>query len=128
MKLKVEASGVPEGFYKAKFTGLEEGTHEEYGPRFNWRFTIVGGKHDGTETGRFTGAKPKPSTECLKMLCGIAGRQLELDDEFDPDSMIGTLYDISVELTQNGKGTRVAKAVLVKNETAPAGSSEQVPY
>ena len=125
-KIEVKAGGVPEGICTGKFTGVEDGTHEEYGQRKSWKFTADAGKYDGTDTGRFTGAIARPGTACFAMLCAIAGRTLEIGEEFDPDTMIGRRYQLVIEKTLSGTSTRVAKAILIQDE--PAVANSETPY
>jgi len=104
--LTMKASGVPVGGYEAEFVEWEQSVHEQFGDRIGFRFRVIGGAHDGTETTRFTGAKLSPKSALAKVLSGLAGQKIEVGDSVDPDKFVGKRYMVVVEETESG-ATRV---------------------
>jgi hypothetical protein len=106
MKLTIDGGSVPPGTYNSKFVGIEETSHEEYGPGLRWRFEILSGEQAGREATRVTGTKPTPRNACGKILASITGSQLVLGDEIDTRDFVGREFLVAVQESQSG-ATRV---------------------
>ena len=98
----MKASGVPVGGYRAKFVKWEQSVHEQYGDRICSTFQIVGGQHNGAETSRFTGAKLSPKAALAKILSGLKGSKIEMDENVNPDDYVGKEYMIVIAETDSG--------------------------
>lgn len=108
MKLTVTASGLPPGSYKAKLVKVEPTEHAEYGPGLRWAFAVADGPHADRLAARTTGCYPTAQNALGRMLAGMLGRPLTVDDEVDVDDLIGREFVIAVEATENG-GTRIGR-------------------
>lgn len=105
-KLTVKEGGVPPGEYVARFTGIEDTNHIEYGAGLWFKFEICTGTYEGSKVSRITNATPTLGNSAGKMLSGLLGRALTKDEELEIDSLIGKDYMVTVEATSKG-GTRV---------------------
>ena len=114
MSYTMKASGIPIGSYRVRFETWETGVHEQYGERVRFVFIVIGGEHAGAETSRFTGAKMTPKSALGKIASGLAGRKLEMGDEFDPKDFVGREYLAIVEETESGS-TRVSSLLPVQD-------------
>jgi len=110
MRLKVGTGGPPAGTYTATFAGVEQTTHEQWGPGLKWTFEIVAGPHRGTKAYRTTGLNATARNGCGVMLKAVTGRPLVLGEEHDCDQFLGEAYMIMVAETQSGS-TRVETAI-----------------
>jgi len=75
-------------------------------------FIVIGGKFDGAETSRFTSAKMTLKSALGKIASGLAGRKLDIGDDFDPANYVGKEYLAIVEETESGS-TRVGSLLPV---------------
>ena len=89
--------------------------HESYGDRVFFKFRVVGGQHDGSTASRFTDAKMTPKSALYKIACGLAGRKLGLNEEFNPDDFVGREYMIIVAETESG-ATRVESILPIEED------------
>src|SRR5262245_15571090 len=111
MKLKVSAgSGPPAGSYVARFEGVEQTQHETYGEGLRWKFKVLQGPQAGQLASRTTGLKPSAKNGCGKVLAGLVGRALDLDEEIDIVQYVGRTYLIVVQAGEKG-GTRVEAVI-----------------
>ena len=110
MRLKVGTGGPPPGTYTATFAGVEETTHEQWGPGLKWTFEIVAGPHRGIKAHRTTGLTATAKNGCGLMLKAVIGRPLVLGEVHDCDQFIGEAYMIMVAETPSGS-TRVETAI-----------------
>ena len=99
-------SGLPIGQYLAKFSKWGQSVHEQYGDRCLFEFTVLEGEHKDATSTRFTGAKLTPKSALAKVAAGLAGKKIEIGDDFNPDDYIGREYLIVVSETESG-ATRV---------------------
>jgi hypothetical protein len=102
VKLKVSPGSVPLGNYAAQFSGIESTTNERYGEGLRWKFVVSQGPQAGQVASRVTGLKPSPKNGCGKMLTGLVGRPLDLEEEIEVDQYIGRSYLIVVAPSENG--------------------------
>jgi hypothetical protein len=105
MKLTVKAGGVPTGSYVAKFAGVEQRDHAQYGPGLLWQFEIVSGPNAGAKATGMTGTVPTTQNKCGKFLAGVTGKPLAVGESIDLTPFVGTRYLIVVE--QAEKGSRI---------------------
>lgn len=118
MGFTIKSSEVPVGVYKAKFSGVENTTHAEYGAGLRFSFEIVGGKYAGKMIGRTTGANPTPRNIAGKVLSALVGAKPTDGLSIDADSYVGKLYQIVVGETEGGF-TRVNEILPTAEESAP---------
>lgn len=109
MRLVVSAGGVPAGSYRAKLVGVEQIVNDQYGPGLRFSFAVSEGPHAGLRAWRTTGCVPTPANSLGKLLSGMLGRPLALDEELDTSGLIGREYLIVIVATE--RGTRVETAV-----------------
>jgi hypothetical protein len=102
MKLKVTSGGVPPGNYTATFAGVDPATHDKYGPGLRWKFTITAGPCAGKVASRVTGQSPSAKNGCGKILSGLLGRPLEVDEEIDPQEFVNRSYLVVVSAGETG--------------------------
>jgi hypothetical protein len=108
----VKPAGPPPGSYRARFVGVEQTNHIEFGPGLRFVFEILSGPHAGLRASRVTPAAPTLTNAAGRMLSGLAGRPLRADEAVDADAFVGREYLLTVEQTMTG-ATRVATAVPV---------------
>jgi hypothetical protein len=108
MKLTVSDTSVPAGTYVGQFAGVETKKHKEYGDGLCWKFRITQGPQTGKTALRFTGPTPSPNSACGRLVSGLVGRPLELDEEIDFDSFVGRAYLIVIEPAPTDGLMRVA--------------------
>ena len=100
-------SGVPAGFYRAKFETVEETLHDEYGAGLKFVFKVVDGEQkDGMAT-RITSPAPTPKNAAGRMIAGITGTALVPGAKIDLAPYVGKTYLLQVEAVANGNGTRI---------------------
>ena len=102
--------GIPVGQYKAQFVGLEPAKSSQYGDGMRWKFQVCEGPLAGAYTSRQTAVAPTPSNSCGKMLSGVAGKQIVMDETVDLNLFIGQVYRVLVT-DPDGRGSRV-EAIL----------------
>jgi hypothetical protein len=110
MLLTVTSGGPPTGSYAARFAGIEETTHDEFGAGLRWKFEVTQGEQAGKVASRTTGLRPTAKNGCGKMLAGVLGRELRAGEQLDPHQFVGREYLIVVGPTENGS-TRVEAVV-----------------
>jgi len=113
MLLKVTPGGVPPGNYQAKFEGVEPTENDKYGKGWRWKFAITSGPLAKQTVSRVTGLTPSLKNGCGKMLSGLSGHPLQLDEEVDPDQYIGRSYLIVVIACDTG-GSRVETVIATE--------------
>jgi hypothetical protein len=107
--------GAPEGVYRAKFLGIKENSHPEFGPGYEWRFEVTHGPHAGQMVSRTTPAQPTAKNACGRMVKGLLGGKVDTDAEIDVDVCIGKEYTVTIEENSTGTGTRVG-SVMVRGQ------------
>ncbi len=105
MKLKVSSGGVPKGTYLAKFVSVESITND-YGPGLTWKWEVLRGPHAGQSVGRITTPTPTAKNACGKILSGLLGKSLSVDEEVDLSLLVGKAYLVVVVETDRG-GSKV---------------------
>jgi hypothetical protein len=108
----LQPSSVPPGKYHARFLGVEDSTHIEYGVGLRWIFEILSGAHAGKRAARVTDATFTPRNSAGRMLTGLAGRPLPLGEAIEADEFVGREYTITIEPTAGG-ATRVGAVMAV---------------
>jgi hypothetical protein len=117
LQFEVKAgAGVPAGFYRARFLGVDPTEHEEYGAGLKFVFEVVEGPHKGESATRITSTQPTPKNACGRMLAGITGEPLAPGAKIDLGPFVGKEYLLQVEGVANGNGTRVATAMPAWNK------------
>jgi len=96
-----QGGGPPVGVYKAKFGGVEETQHDEFGAGLKFVFEITSGEHAGEQATRITGPKPTPKNACGRMLAGISGETLKPGVTIDLAPHVDKTYMIQVQETKN---------------------------
>ncbi len=109
MRLKVSSGAVPPGMYHAKFLGVEAVTNDQYGAGLKFTFQVVRGPHSGQKVARTTGCSPSLKNSLGRLLSGMLGRSLSLDEEIDDNDLVGREYMIVVGTTESG-GCRIETA------------------
>lgn len=95
------AADIKNGIYSAKFLGCEEGPEGNYGPTARWNFEIQD-EDTVVPLDALTGLKAGPRSKAGQFLAAIIGRQLEVGESIDPDTLIGKKVKVLIE--QNEKG------------------------
>jgi hypothetical protein len=111
-KFNVQPGGVPPGTYRARFLGVEDTTHVEYGAGLRFVFQVLTGDYAGQKTSRITATAVTPRNSAGRMIAGLLGRELTPGEDVDPDELVGREYFVEVETAQNG-ATRVASVIPV---------------
>ena len=111
----IQQGSVPAGTYVARFLGVEDTQHDEYGAGLRFRFEVVGGSCAGHVASRVTKAFPTPGNSAGRMLAGLCGRSLNPEDEVDVQEFVGRHYMIVVEQTTGG-ATRVSTVAPADKE------------
>jgi hypothetical protein len=109
MKLKISTGSVPPGLYAARLTSIEPVTNEQYGPGIQFKFTVARGPFANQAVFRTTGCSPSPKNSLGKLLSGMLGRTLNVDEEIEVDDLVGRDFMVMVGVTETG-GSRVESA------------------
>lgn len=109
-KMTMKPLGIPVGQYKVQFIGLEPAKSSQYGDGLRWKFQVCEGPLTGAFTARQTAVAPTPGNSCGKMLSGVAGKTIVMDESVDLDLFIGQVYRVLVT-DPDGRGSRV-EAIL----------------
>jgi hypothetical protein len=117
MFFTIKSTDCPVGVYTARFNGVEEMTHPEYGPGLRFDFEISEGPHKGKRTCRITSADPTPRNVAGRILADLAGVAPSNGLSINLDDCVGREYTIVVREGESGR-TRVESACAVK-EDAP---------
>jgi hypothetical protein len=99
--------GAPVGLYTARFLGIEDKDHPEFGAGLEWRFEIIDGPQKGHIISRTTGCQPSLRSGCGKMLQAIVGAPVQEGTAVDLAQYVGRTYQVMVEVNSTGNGTRV---------------------
>jgi hypothetical protein len=113
---------VPVGQYEARFVGVEDTNHDEYGPGVAWKFEITSGIHKGQQTSRVTSPEPTRKNSCGNMIRSLAGGRVDEGEMIDVDQFIGRKYLITVGENSTGTGTRVEN--VMPAVAGPGGTRE----
>src|SRR4051812_48117763 len=119
MKMGESKFDVPQGFYRAKFLGVEDVNNDMYGPGLKWSFEITDGAYRGKTPNRTTGLDPSTKSQCGKMLAALAGGSLLVGSEVNIDQYVGRYYEIVVEANSTGKGTRIGSILPPRTAEPP---------
>lgn len=126
-----KSSGIPAGQYRLKFSSYEQSTHAEYGDRIRWEFEVVHGPQRGQTTSAFTGARLTRKSKFMELIVqAFLGRQLEVDEEFNPDPHIGREFLGIVVPTDNGStklNTLIAADGFGDSPASPAAPPPPAP-
>ena len=105
------AGGPPSGLYRAKFVGVEETEHAEFGPGLRFNFEVIDpGEHFAEVASRICAAVPTMRNATGRLLAQITGKPLVAGETIDVEPFIGRVYLIQVEDVASGS-TRVATAM-----------------
>jgi len=117
MNFTIRSTDCPAGAYRARFNGVEEMSHPEFGPGLIFSFEVCDGPHKGRRASRVTGADPTPRNAAGRMLSDLAGVAPANGVSVNPDELIGKEYIIVVRENDTGR-TRVDSVCAVE-ETVP---------
>ncbi len=109
---------IPANQYQAEFVSVEETEHQEYGAGLIWAFMVIGGKYDGQLASRTTGDIASALNSCGRMFKAVAGYAWHPEKASDTEPFVGKRFHIIVEDAPSGKGTRVASAIAVPEDTS----------
>jgi hypothetical protein len=99
-----QGGGPPPGNYKARFAGVEQTTHEEYGDGLRWKW-------EGVIATRTTSPKPTTGNAAGKLIAAMTGMTLAGGQKASVRDCVGKLFLVSVQSTKSGSGTRVETAM-----------------
>src|SRR5262245_37232608 len=102
---------VPVGSYRARFVGVTETKHDEYGPGLCWEFEIASGTWKGERVFRTTKSPATNKNGSGKFLSSLTGLPLDQASAVDTDSLRGTPCLVNVAASDNGS-TRVESFIL----------------
>jgi hypothetical protein len=123
------AEAIPPGQYLAKFVGVEETEHAEFGPGLAWKFQILEGPEHGRTVSRVTAPEPTEKNSCGKMIRALAGSRKVT--EVDSDEFVGQHYQILVGENAAGTSTRVESALpapRLARQTADNADNQGIPF
>jgi hypothetical protein len=106
-----QGGGPPAGNYKARFVGVEQTTHEEYGDGLRWKWEVVDGPQAGVIATRTTSPKPTTGNAAGKLIAAMTGATLAGGQKASVRDCVGKTFLISVQATKSGTGTRVETAI-----------------
>lgn len=93
------------GRYTARFLGTESRPPIEGGqfgnsgePRMAFIWEVTEGPKSGERIIQETGTMPSPKSECARMLLGLAGRELRVNEKIDTDSFLNRVYSVKVSV------------------------------
>jgi hypothetical protein len=112
--------GAEAGLYQAKFLGVKDKDHPEYGPGLEWQFEILDGPARGRIVSRTTAPQPSMKNSCGKMLQQITGGVLKAESQVDLDRYVGQRFQVMVEANSTGNGTRVGTVMPLGGTPAAA--------
>jgi hypothetical protein len=95
--------------YAAKLLAVEPVTNDQYGAGIKFTFQVVRGPHAGQKVARTTGCSPSLKNSLGKLLSGMLGRTLSIDEEVEVEDLIGREFMVVVAITESG-GCRVETA------------------
>lgn len=127
VKMTIKDKSLPPGEYLAEFDGVEESTHEKYGPGLQWRFVVVKGRLKDAECFRTTKVEPTTKNSCGRFLASLAGKSPQDEMDIDPEDYEGQRYIISVRETPNGQSTRVETFIAEKVDDEEEASAKRHP-
>jgi hypothetical protein len=113
MKFRVKESqfGAPVGVYLSKFIGTKMADKPtEFGQGRVWEFEITTGPFKGRIVSRVTDTEPTIKNSCGKMILSLVG-ELPADREIDVAPCVGRAYQVVIEPSRSGKGTRVGSVL-----------------
>ena len=113
MNFVIKSSDCPAGVYKARFTGVEEMNHAEYGDGLRFDFEVLDGPQKGKRTCRITSADPTPRNAAGRMLGDLAGVAPANGVSVNLDDYVGREFTIVVRENDSGR-TRVESVCAVK--------------
>lgn len=116
MNFTICSTDCPAGLYKARFLGIEEMMHAEYGAGLRFDFEVTEGPQQGKRAVRITGAKPTPRNAAGRMLCDLAGVSPANGVSNEADEFVGREYTIVVREGGESGRTRVESICAVKEE------------
>jgi len=102
MRLVIGNGGVPPGTYSAKFTGVDDYHHAEYGAGLRWLFEITRGEYVGQSTSRITNTKPTKDNSGGRLLNQMLDRPITPGEEVELDDLVDREYLIEVRETPSG--------------------------
>lgn len=109
-----DASGppVPYGSYVATFDGFEPTTTSK-GDTLKWTFTVTVGEHAGHKAAVFIDpGKPTPNNKLGRMLNGLAGKTLSCGENFNPRSVVGKPYKLTIIPGVKGTGMQIIPSLI----------------
>ena len=108
-----QGGGPPAGNYKAKFVGVEQHDHEQYGPGLRWKWEITEGPQAGVIASRITSPNPTTGNAAGKLIAGMTGQTLAGGQNISVKECVGQPFMLSVQQTKSGSGTRVESAMPI---------------
>jgi len=87
--------GVPDGQYKAEFTGMTE-AETSNGPALRWSFKILEGPYKNRIASGLTGLIPTPKNQFGRFLSWISNSPVDLNVDVDIEDYIGDQYSIFI--------------------------------
>jgi hypothetical protein len=103
MNLVIKSNECPTGIYQARFCGVEQTTHPEYGDGLRFNFEITAGPQKGVRTCRTTSAQPTPRNAAGRMLADLAGVAPANGVSLNPNDVVGKEYTIVVRESETGR-------------------------
>jgi hypothetical protein len=113
MLFTIKSTDCPAGVFKARFDGVEEMTHPEYGPGLRFDFEVMEGPNKGKRTCRITSAEPTPRNAAGRMLADLAGVHASDGVSVNVDDYLNREYTVVVRETETGR-TRIESVCAVK--------------
>jgi len=97
---KAKAPEIEEGLFEADFDGVEEGPELQFGPTLRWNFTAYV-QGDPTPINGLTTRSSSTRSKAYTWLSAILGRQPEVDENIDIDTLKGRRCRVMIEDNKN---------------------------
>jgi hypothetical protein len=101
-----DTSNPPAGTYRARFLGVKQIEHEEYGAGALFTWEIIEGEQTGKTAGRVTDINATLTNATGRIIAGIAGKQVN-PGSVSVEEYIGRIYMIQLEKCKDSQKTRV---------------------
>lgn len=120
-----EAKGIAVGKgIKFKITDVAGPEQKQFGPAFDITFEINSGPDEGETVTHLYGAKCTKRSKLGKLCRAIFG-EIEEDESYETDDLVGIEGTCSIILNDNGYGSVDNESIVRTNDAAVAGAKEE---
>ena len=115
---------VDEGIYAAKVKSIEK-KDGKFGDYYQVSFKITDEEFEGKTVNGNMPAEVEVGNKAYKWVSILLGRELEVDEEFDPEDLVGKSCKIAVEHNSNDEGTFAKVTALYKKKKKDEDEDEE---